>query len=195
MRKLMTKVALAAAVVTGAAFLQFAPAANAATVPFGFLGGGVDASGTLDVTGGQALDGTGTITSPFWVGPETLTLVTLSTPNVHDLGGGNLSYRFGGGTDLIGDTVYPIDSSGLVFSVTNSNPADPFNLLNVGLNVWSNGDGTFTLFLAGNGIYYGTTAVSTAAPLPGAMFLFGSVLSGAALFLRRRKDQHRVPAA
>ena len=36
------------------------------------------------------------------------------------LGGGNLSYRFGGGTDLIGDTAIPVDFMGPVFSVATS---------------------------------------------------------------------------
>ena len=89
-----------------------------------------------------------------------MTLVTLSTTHVHDLGGGSLSYRFGGGTDLIGDTTAPIDGSGLVFSV-NTNPD-----LDVGFNLWSNNDGSFTGFIAGNSpaasqpiIYLGETGV------------------------------------
>jgi len=70
-----------------------------------YTDGTLSASGTLDVNGGQALSGTGTVstTNGALSGPETLTLVTVSTPGANNLGGGNLSYRFGGGTDLIGD--------------------------------------------------------------------------------------------
>jgi hypothetical protein len=59
--------------------------------------------------------------------PEALTLVTQATTGVNILNpatnnGATLSYRFGGGTDLIGDTVFNssapwIDSQGLVFIV------------------------------------------------------------------------------
>ena len=73
------------------------------------------------MVGGQAVNGSGELWSSYWTGPAPMTLVNLSTTGVHDLGGGSLSYRFGGGTDLIGDTVAPIDGSGLVLTV-NTNP-------------------------------------------------------------------------
>src|SRR5579863_3491595 len=85
--------------VFAAAMVMATGAAIATEMTFDFSAAGLSATGTLDVTGNQANSGTGTITSPALSGPETLTLVTLSTPGVHNLGGGNLSYRFGGGTD------------------------------------------------------------------------------------------------
>lgn len=128
----------------------YASGANATTYAFNFTGsdgaGTATAVGTLDVVGGQAVSVTGTLRSEFWTGADALTLVTLGTPGVNNLGGGNLSFRFGGGTDLIGDTAFPLDSQGLVFSVANpSNPA-----LDLGFNLWSNGGASYTGFLAGN---------------------------------------------
>lgn len=181
-----------------------AQAASAATIDFNFsdLADGVVASGTLDVVGGQAIAGAGTVTSPFWTGPDAITLVTLSTPGVHDLGGGNLSYRFGGGTDLIGDTTVPVDGQGLVFSVaTNPN-------LDAGLNIWSNGGGSYTAFLAGNApvgsdsiIYNGyngsftTTVAAVPEPAAWAMMLLGVGFIGAGLRMARRKNDMALTAA
>lgn len=182
-------IALAGGIALGLA----ASAASAATKSFEFTSsenGGLIANFSLDVVGGQAIGGTGTISAPSYLsGFETLSLVTLSTPGVHDLGGGNLSYRFGGGTDLIGDTAVPIDGGGPVFFVnTPGNPA-----LDVGFNVWSNGGTSYTGFLAGNdGIYAsfnGGLASVSPVPLPAAMPLFGAVLAGLGGFgwLRNRK--------
>ena len=78
--------------------------ANATPLAFSFSSPGLNAAGLLDVIGNQAVSGTGTITGTSISGTQTLTLVTLATPGAHDLGGGRLSYRFGGGTDLLGDT-------------------------------------------------------------------------------------------
>src|ERR1700689_881071 len=89
-----------------------------------YTDGTLTATGTLDVSGTQALSGTGTVntTNGALSGPESLTLVTLSTPTVNNLGGGTLSYRFVGGTDLICDTVFNssdpwVSTNGLVFLV------------------------------------------------------------------------------
>jgi hypothetical protein len=158
-----------------------------------FTGGGVTASGTLDVSGGQAVSGTGTIAGGGLSGSESLTLVTLSTPGVNNLGGGNLSYRFGGGTDLIGDTVYNssapyVDSNGLVFLVGGPG--------STGFNLWSTGATSYTGFLASTSLYEGVggTMTSTPVPLPAALplFLFGVAALGA--LGRRRKLAILAPA-
>jgi PEP-CTERM motif len=157
---------------------------------------GVTASGTLDIVSGQAISGSGELTSSFWSGSDAISLVTLTTPGVHDLGGGNLSFRYGGGTDLIGDTSVPIDSNGLVFSVT-TNPD-----LDVGFNVWStNGDASYTGFLAGDkpspgapAIYEqadGTGSITAAAvpePATWAVMLAGFGAVGATLRSGRRRQ-------
>jgi PEP-CTERM motif len=173
--------------------------AQASVIDFTFTGFGTSASGTLDIVGGQAIGGSGTISNPY--SSDTLTLVTLSTPLVHDLGSGNLSYRFGGGTDLIGDTTFPIDSNGLVFIVNT--PANPG--LDLGFNIWSNGDGSYTGFLAGNSptqggpiIYdqFSVDAAFTAAvpePSTWAMMLLG--FAGLGFMAYRRKDKPTLMAS
>lgn len=149
----------------------------------------VTATGTLDVSGGQALSGTGTVTSSAYLGgSETLTLVTLSTPGVNNLGGGNLSYRFGGGTDLIGDTIFNssdpwVSTNGLVFIIGGPNDN--------GLNIWANSGspgGSYTGFIAGDSNYEGGTGTFTATPvpLPAAAWLLLSGLAGMGLMGRRR---------
>jgi hypothetical protein len=143
------------------------------------------------VVSGQAVSGGGELWSPYWTGPAPMTLVTLSTTDVHDLGGGSLSYRFGGGTDLIGDTTAPIDGSGLVFTV-NTNPN-----LDVGFNLWSNNNGSYTGFIAGNSpaagqpiIYLGETGALTAVPEASTwvMMLTGFGGLGFAAFYRSRRS-------
>ena len=185
----MKTMLLAAAV--GAAV--FAPAmASAAGESFQFKAADITASFALDVVGGQAASGSGEIWSPYWSGPASMNLVTLATPDVHDLGGGLLSYRFGGGTDLIGDVAAPIDALGPVFTV------DKAPNLDLGFNVWANGDGSYTGFIAGNSpgagkpiIYLGETGAVTA-PVPEAstwaMMLAGFAGLGFAAFHRSRKS-------
>ena len=179
---------IASAVVAGAVLVSFGPAASATTYSFNFSadGGLVAASGTLDVSGGDATAGTGVLYSPFWSGAETITLVTLSTPGVHDLGGGNLSYQFGGGTDLIGDTAFPIDGNGLVFLVSGPN--------NTGFNIWSNGSSSpYTGFLASDTLYNGYNDgvfTASAAPVPGPIVgagLPGLILASGGLIAWRRR--------
>jgi PEP-CTERM motif len=186
----MNKTLLAVAAVAVAAF---APTmASAAIEEFQFNSADITATFSMDVVGGQAVNGSGELWSPYWAGPSSMTLVTLSTTDVHDLGGGSLSYRFGGGTDLIGDTAAPIDGSGLVFSV-NTNPN-----LDVGFNLWSNNDGSFTGFIAGNSpaggqpiIYLGETGAVASAAVPEAstwaMMLAGFGGLGFAAFYRSRR--------
>jgi hypothetical protein len=186
-----------------AAGLVMSASAQAGVETFTFTGyeGGQEltATMTLDVVGGQAVSGTGTISSPYWTGSDALTLVTWSTPDVNNnAGGGDLSYRFGGGTDLIGDTSVPIDGSGLVFKVAGA-PA-----LDLGFNIWSNGGDSYTGFLAGNSptpggsiIYDSFTGqlVSGVVPEPAtwAMLILGVAMLGIAA--RRRKSAGAALAA
>jgi hypothetical protein len=155
------------------------------TYAFDFEANGISAKGTLDVLNGQASSGGGTITSSVLVpSPESLTLVTLATSGVNVLdpaanGGATLSYRFGGGTDLIGDTIFNagapfISSNGLVFLVSGSN--------NTGFNMWFSGGESHAGFLAGDNNYNqfdGGTLTVNPVPLPPAV----SMLAGALLLL------------
>jgi hypothetical protein len=120
--------------------------ARASIIDFTITGDGVTATGTLDIEGGQAVSGSGSLSAPY--GADTLSLLTFSSPGVNDAGNGNFSYRFGGGTDLIGDTAFPIDGNGLIFAV--STPSDPG--LDLGLNIWSTGGQTYAAFVAGNAL-------------------------------------------
>jgi hypothetical protein len=118
-------------------------------------------------------------------------LVTESTSGVNNLGGGNLSYRFGGGTDLIGDTTFNssdpwVSTNGLVFLVGGSGDN--------GLNIWANSaspGGSYTAFLAGTANYEGTTGtfVATIAPvpLPAALPLLLFGIGGFGAMARRRR--------
>jgi len=154
---------------------------------------------TLDFSGGQAISGTGSVNSNLLVpNPETLTLVTQSTAGVNILNpatnnGATLSYRFGGGTDLIGDTVVNssnpyFSSNGLVFMAAGPN--------NNGFNIWSSGGTIYAGFLAGNpntgsGILYtqfnGGTLTATPVPLPAALPLLLSSFAGLGALVRQRK--------
>jgi hypothetical protein len=187
----MNKTLLAVAAVAAA---TFAPGmANAAIEEFQFNSARITATFSIDVVGGQAINGGGELWSPYWTGPASMTLVTLSTTDVHDLGGGSLSYRFGGGTDLIGDTAVSIDGSGLVFAV-NTDPN-----LDVGFNLWSDNNGSYTGFIAGNSptagqpiIYLGETGSLASAAVPEAstwaMMLAGFGGLGFAAFYRSRRS-------
>ena len=187
----MNKTLLAATFVAGA---LLAPGmASAAIEEFQFNSAHIAASFSIDVVGGQAVNGGGELWSPYWTGPAAMTLVTLSTTDVRDLGGGSLSYRFGGGTDLIGDTAAPIDGSGLVLTV-NTNPN-----LDVGFNLWSNNNGSFTGFIAGNSpaadhpnIYFSETGAAALTAVPEAstwaMMLAGFGGLGFAAFYRSRRS-------
>ena len=86
---------LAASVIAATALAS--SIASAAIEEFQFNSADITASFSLDVIGGESVSGGGELWSPYWTSPAAMTLVTLSTTDVHDLGAGSLSYRFGGG--------------------------------------------------------------------------------------------------
>jgi PEP-CTERM motif len=171
----------AAAVVAAAA-----GTAHATTYSYTFTDGGVTASGTLDVTGGTAVAGSGAGT--LSVGASfTAPLYVTSLAS---------DYRWGDGTDFFGtDNQVPFDTSGIVFGV-----GTPYSYGHgIGFTIWSDGGSpaSYSYFLAGldtiggvvdhfyQGGSEGTLSLS-AVPEPATMGLIGSGLLGLGLVRRRR---------
>ena len=96
-----------------------------------FGGNAVSGNITLDVVGGQALDGTGTF-SGFGLTNVSMVLITTSTPG-NETNPGPVGYRANDGTDFGGlNTVIPIDTIGLLFDVNTLTAAfGQFPLLNL----------------------------------------------------------------
>jgi hypothetical protein len=206
----VNKVALGVitAIAVGAATAALAPSvAHASTYSFVFSDStdGVTASGTLDISGGYAIDGTGTITSPI-TGTESLTLMTLTSPGsagfVFPDGGGVFSYRWTGGQDLIADDQVPLTSNGLDFGVGSYDLAgasfgnNPGYL--IGLNIWSNGGDSYTAYVAtnaGTNAEYNGTFSLTATPLPPTWTMLIAGFIGLGFFAYRGSNKNRATFA
>lgn len=184
----------ATAVVAGASLVLFASAANASTYVYNFFGDftppAFTANVSLDVVGGQAVSGTGTIN--FGASNFDLTLITLTTDGGNGNYGGTTGFRDNHGTDIFGgDTVVPIDSNGLIFAITN-NPLRGQDAL---FAAWDNGGGTFAFLISGTltdafNVYYkiteGTGSYSIAAvPLPSTWLMLLSGFVGLGFFAYR----------
>jgi hypothetical protein len=144
------KFLLAAITCTATFFALFVGDAARASViveTFNFSGGGFTASGTIDVTGGFATSGSGTISGPGLTGTEALTLMTITSPG--SAGGAStnvggdptvFSYRWYGG-DLIGDDAVPATGQGLVFGIGPAAAPNPGTQPGFasGFNPWNGG--------------------------------------------------------
>ena len=197
---LMRRLAVAAAVIGGAALAV--PAANANAI-YNFSGDfgppAFTASVSLDVVGGQALSGTGTIT--FGADTFALTLITLTTDGGNGNYGGQTGFRDNHGTDIFGgDTAAPIDSNGLIFAISN-NPLRGQDAL---FAAWDNGGGAFAFLISGTltdvfDVYYKisvgsgdialTGSENSQTPLPAALPLFATGLGALGLLGWRRKKK------
>jgi len=204
-KRLMSRLSVAAAVIVGATL--GIPAANA-NVIYNFGGDfgtpAFTASVSLDVVGGQALSGTGTIT--FGANTFDLTLITLTTDGGNGNYGGQTGFRDNRGTDIFGgDTTSPIDSNGLIFAVSN-NPLRGQDAL---FAAWDKGDGTFAFLISGalanvfdvwvkTGVGSGEMALTSSelsqTPLPGALPLFAGGPGAFGLLGWRRKKKAATSA-
>ena len=202
---LMRRLAVAAAVIVGAAL--GVPAANA-SVMYNFSGDfgppAFTASVSLDVVGGQALSGIGSIT--FGASTFDLTLITLTTDGGNGNYGGQTGFRDNHGTDIFGgNTTIPIDTNGLIFAISN-NPLRGQDAL---FAAWDNGGGTFEFLISGTladvfDVYYKLSVGSgemliggnqSETPLPAALPLFASGLGALSLVGWRRKRKAAALAA
>jgi hypothetical protein len=159
----------------------FAISANASPTILDFTGttpyGAYTVDLSLDVTGDQALSGTGTLTGSTVLQAmgltgtsEALTLITPATPGAET----PLGYRFTGGIDVFGvDTTVPIDVNGLLFAVGPDAPAFGHD---GGFAVESNGDGTYEALFTTDGWYF--TASANPVPEPMSLALLGSAVIG-----------------
>jgi PEP-CTERM motif len=172
-------------------------AAQASTVTYDFSGNAIQfspagsapisGSFSLDVTGGQATSGTGTI-NIAGVGTEILTLVT-------NPGGGTSPFFFSsdGGDHFSADTAVPPDAiAGLLFAIGTTTPVSGEDPL---FNLFANADGTFSEVLDGTvgGIRFfdnnGSSITLTAAvpePSTWAMMILG--FCGVGFMAYRRKQ-------
>jgi hypothetical protein len=159
-------------------------------------GGGVTASGTLDVLSGYVQSVTGSISGGGLPGPESLSLITATTgagKTVNGSGGasnypgvisnpdpanptpGSFVFQTGGGDNFEGDTAFSstspyLDLYGLVFAVGTSTGGSGNPLY--AFNPWANSPGNWQASLAGNGgtegrIYtVNESGTFTASPVP-----------------------------
>ena len=203
--RLISSAALATVVMATASLLPFA-SANASTYDYSFSGDfgslAFTANITLDVVGGQADSGTGTIN--FGTGNFDLGLITLTTDGGNGNYGGTTGFRDNHGTDIFGgDTVAPIDPNGLIFAITN-NPLRGQDAL---FAVWDNGGGTFGFLISGTlpsvfDVYYELTVGNgsyniAATPLPSTwtMLIAGFVGLGFFAYRGTKKNAATLAAA
>jgi hypothetical protein len=179
-----------------AASLLFASPAKASTVTDDFSGtlGGNPVSGSisLDVVGGQAVDGTGTFTG-FGFANVPLVLITPSTPG--DEGApSSVGFRANDGTDYFGaNTNVPIDATGLLFDVDTATAAfGQFPLFNLASGT---NDSAFTGNVGGTEFYNQVGTVDlTATPLPAALPMFVGGLGLVGLLSARRRKSKKQPS-
>lgn len=197
---LMSRLAVAAALIVGATL--GVPAANA-NVIYNFGGDfgppAFTATVSLNVVGGQALSGTGTIT--FGANNFDLTLITLTTDGGNGNYGGQTGFRDNHGTDIFGgDTAIPVDGNGLIFAISN----DPLWGQDALFAAWDKGDGTLAFLISGTlanvfdvwvktSVGSGDMALTgselSQTPLPAALPLFAGGLGALGLLGWRKKKK------
>jgi hypothetical protein len=200
--KFTVSAALATALISGV-FTSYAQSAKAETVTEDFsgtFGTGADSfnysgSMTLDVVGGQADSGTGTI-SILGLSDVPMVLITTNTPG-NETSPGPVGYRGNDGTDFGGlDTVIPIDTIGLLFDVDTTTAAfGKFPLINL---AFGTNDSVFTGKVSGTEHYdvVGSTLFSNesvaATPLPSTWTMLIAGFIGLGYFAYRGKKDRSV---
>ena len=181
--------------------------ANASVVMYDFNGAvngdPYSAQVSLDVSGGQATSGMGSITGAGLTGTQSLTLVTLASPGVENDGGGLLGYRSNDGTDVFdADTSVPIDANGLIFAI-GPNPvgyetSQQFTVYKVGAGYDAGFFGAASSVAPQYYSFNDAVSVAIAAvpePATWAMMLLGFFGLGAALRMSRRRQPAIVATA
>ena len=162
---------------------------------------GHDYTGTLslDVNGGQAVSGTGTL-SILGLKNAPIVLITASTPGASGYPDNLLGYRANDGTDYFDlDQAYPISTNGLLFAVGTTTAQwglDPQ------FAIWSEGTGYAAAFTGnvGGTEYYnlqGSAMASAtgAVPEPSTWAMFGIGFAGLGLAGWRKTRTNRLAVA
>jgi PEP-CTERM motif len=154
---------------------------------------------SLDVSGGKAVSGTGTL-SILGLDNAPLVLITASTPGASGYPDNLLGYRANDGTDYFDlDQTYPISTNGLLFDVGTTTAQWSLDPL---FAIWSEGTGYAAAFTGnvGGAEYYNlqgsaTASAAGAVPEPStwAMGLLG--FGGLGLLGLRKRRSNRLAIA
>jgi PEP-CTERM motif len=150
---------------------------------------------SLDVSGGEAVSGTGTL-SILGMTNAPLVMITASTPYNEAPG---IGFRADNGTDYFDlDQAYPISGNGLLFDVgTTTAEFGVYPLF----AIWSNGDGSYGSAFSGDvaGVDYynlqgGASVSAGAAPEPSTWAMLGLGFAGLGLVGWKRSRTDRLAA-
>ncbi len=173
------------AVVAFATILVAQAHAAISTYDISFTGGSSALTGYIDVQSGQAIDGEVYVTEAGVDSSVAYNLVTLASPLVNGNPGTIVDPS---GDDIIFDTTFPIDSTGLAWANSDA----------IGFNLWSDGGSSYTLYSAGNGLsghIYNIddgTATITAVPEPATTSTYAGIAALGLLLLSRRRKVSQV---
>jgi len=151
---------------------------------------------SLDVNGGQAVSGTGTL-SILGLNNAPLVLITASTPGASGYPNNLIGYRGNDGTDYFGlDQAYPISGNGLLFDVGTTTAEWGLHPL---FAIWSEGNGygaAFTGQVAGTEYWnIQGSAAAGAVPEPSTWAMFGIGFAGLGLAGWRKSRTNRLAVA